>query len=239
MQTRSNIQSWLHGLVLLTVFIWLAAAISARADDTNANDTATSSQSQTNSAALPNYEQTRDWILSKTNQLGGDVSYYNTFVHLVYGESCSYKNISMDNCTLKYTVVVVDAGTNGIASSGLITTVAVPLDKVINVQIDDAATNAVDQGIRILNFSTGTQAIHINVANTYDGETHYYSRNVSSTSTEGSIISALMGTDNVENSLVFGQPDSDREDIAERMKKAFENLVRICKESPSKSNEPF
>ena len=173
MQTRSNIQSWLHGLVLLTVFIWLAAAISARADDTNANDTATSSQSQTNSAALPNYEQTRDWILSKTNQLGGDVSYYNTFVHLVYGESCSYKNISMDNCTLKYTVVVVDAGTNGIASSGLITTVAVPLDKVINVQIDDAATNAVDQGIRILNFSTGTQAIHINVANTYDGETHY------------------------------------------------------------------
>jgi hypothetical protein len=48
-----------------------------------------------------------------------------------------------------------------------------------------------------------------------------------------------MGTDNVENSLVFGQPDSDREDIAERMKKAFENLVRICKESPSKSNEPF
>jgi hypothetical protein len=34
MKIQHKIKSWLHGLVILTVFIWLVAAISARADDT-------------------------------------------------------------------------------------------------------------------------------------------------------------------------------------------------------------
>jgi hypothetical protein len=206
---------------LLRVLCFLVSILElqmARADDTTTNSVPVG-PAQTNPPPQPGYQQTVDWIQSKIKQCG--------FVDTVKGDNDWILDMSIDNGVLRFTENWESKHLNSFVQYEMQKfSESIILSKVSDITV--AQDDRISPGAWVLTFTTPTQSI------THTYSTHAVTGNSQNPSLDSS------GTSNEKSArLIFGQLNSDHEDIALRMKNAFENLVRICKETASKSNEPF
>jgi hypothetical protein len=192
----------------------------ARADDAAS---APPSQSSTDSAPQPDYQQTRDWILSKIDQFGANST---TFVGPgggLWTFSWTYSDFSIVQNTLRFTQTWQSHPRNNPESDNAQlrrTEVTVNLAKIATVVARERGDPNLPGAWELVLISD-TQSINYNCIE------------------ERQAGGCGPSANDVSVNLCIGQAASDRQDMAARLKKAFENLIRICKERTPKSNEPF
>lgn len=155
----------------------------------------------------PTYEQTQNWIVSKIGE--GGVTERSP------DATTSYEKVSMDNCKLLYTRVLFMPG-GYIPDRTIKWEWNVPLGKVQEVQARHYTFAPRSTDERLVTFKAPITGKETRTDKGVVGET-----------TENVDIS--------EGSIIFGRSPSTDEDSANRMKKALEHAVDLCK----KVGEPF
>jgi hypothetical protein len=170
--------------------------------------------SMAQSPSSPSYEETRDWVVAKINQVGGaaNVGPGNW--------SVTYDLVSMDNCELKYSVLSRDQEGHEDRYG-----VRIELGKVELVEAQ--WSEAMDQ-IPVIAFSTKMQGIHIQDFQV-KGRNKPWSDVSDTTSWYGYAF----------NSLVFARPGTDPGSMQPRVKKALLHGINICKQRYVPPKEPF
>jgi hypothetical protein len=162
----------------------------------------------------PSYEEARNWIVAKINQVGGASK-------VGPGQwSVSYDSVSMDNCELKYDVLSRDEEGHG-GRYG----VRIELGKV---ELDESKWPEMMNQVPVIRFFTKMQGIHIQ---------DFQSRGRDKRWSDADYTSAEYGYS--FNSLVFARPGSDPSSMQPRVKKALLHAIGICKQRYVPPKEPF
>ena len=171
----------------------------------------------------PTYQQTVHWILSKTNQLGGNMRTADGNL-----ATWSYSNVAIQGCVLSYHVEYTQPwmkfpGPVTIVDDASVD-VSIPMGSGISAR--SAAQAGADDEFTTIMVST-TQSVHLVGSETGSGA--HPDSTVS--------IDTYRGGTGPWYNFVFGTPDSNHQDIATRMAKALNYLAGLC--SAPKPREPF
>lgn len=164
----------------------------------------------------PDYEQTRKWIIKKMGQAG--YKHVDTFFRST--EIGSYDAISMDDCTLSFTrteetIASSDAPVNAGSDKTEKQVVVVPLNKVSGVRFSHLVSPEMGWNEWNLMIETTSNAVSYRESETQRGVVGE------------KLAPGQLGSD---ASIHFGTSPETDEDSVNRMKKALDNAVSLCKE---------
>lgn len=164
----------------------------------------------------PSYQETVDWILSKTDQLGappvGVAAVCRTTVRF------DYPVFTIKGCELTYELVSRYEHPDQDCQNdfSILTTNTIPLGS--GISFSSGVDNSMGDNDGYVKPVSSTQSIHVVTTNTGNNE---YSDTYSS---YGEV-------------LHFARPNSDHADISNRMAKALTHLAQLC--TPPAKKEPF
>jgi hypothetical protein len=151
---------------------------------------------------------TPKWIVTKISEEAGTTRSLPSSDYMKE----SYRDVSMNDCRLGYTVVLY----NSLTKSTVTDKVSVPLDKNTSVSvIHDFVKDAIDD--YAIQISTASKTIVIDRTRETDGRI------------ESEDVSSIDRTN-----IIFGKPNAERGDTVSRVQKGLAHAIQVCSESTRK-----
>jgi hypothetical protein len=172
--------------------------------------------------STPSYEETRGWILEKVRQSAGVREFTEGDEYF----SLNYSNVSMDDCKLHYTITAFVQYSKKPSRKHV--------EKVISeltINLSRVSAQTERYPFTTILFTTKEKGVHLHQVQSGPG--------VNETADEDLGATNGLGYASTITALLLDQPGIDSDDLANRLLKAFNHTVEICRAKNPPPKEPF